>query len=103
MNHSAGLASPFTVELATTKGPLLERSGPFVSVGDIPSPICHGVEQVISFSNLSVLAEELFEGECVLNGKPVGIIVKIDEDSFPIFSPTSYLSDPSPQLLIRVI
>jgi hypothetical protein len=49
MSHPLGLASRFTAELATIKGPLLERSGFFVSVGNIPSPICHAVEKIISF------------------------------------------------------
>jgi hypothetical protein len=52
MSHPLGLASRFTAELVTIKGPLLERSGFFVSVGNIPSPICHAVEKIISFGLL---------------------------------------------------
>jgi hypothetical protein len=49
MSYSLGLASHFAAELATIRSPLLERSGFFVSVGNIPSPICPAGEKVIPF------------------------------------------------------
>ena len=50
MSHPLGLASRFTAELATIKGPLLERTGLFVSMGSIsPTTYC-AAEKAISVS-----------------------------------------------------
>jgi hypothetical protein len=46
MSHSLGLASHFAAELATIRGPLLERSGFFVSMGSIALPTYRASEMV---------------------------------------------------------
>ena len=47
--------------------------------------------------------DELSQGEGVLNGKAINIIVEIDEDRFSIFFPAADFSGPLLQLLAGII
>jgi hypothetical protein len=43
------------------------------------------------------------EGDCVFHGKPIGIVVEIDEDSPAFFHPRSDFFCPRFELLFRII